>query len=175
MRRHFVIFVFTIISLTQFMDAAQSCGDKFLVIGRGIRYERAHAAKHPASILIFASNPDSVKDLQKILKMAGHKIQNVTTQELLFSSLNSARYDIVLVSLSDASALESRIMTTSNKPAVLPVVYNKGNPDLDANANQFPCVLKYKDKNRNPVVVIDQVMDDRLKGKPMECKWNKKA
>ena len=29
-----------------------ACGDKFMLVGRGVRFQRAYAAIHPASILI---------------------------------------------------------------------------------------------------------------------------
>jgi hypothetical protein len=80
----------------------------------------------------------------------------------------------VLLNLSDAPLLESKIVATSNKPVVLPVIYTKGDANIDVNATQYPCILKFKDKNKNPVAVIDQVMDDRIKGKPVECNWSKK-
>jgi len=152
---------------------ASACGDKFLVLGRGLRYERAHPAEHPASILIYSVDPNSTKDLSKMLEKAGHKIKNVPTEELLYSSLNAGKYDVVLLNISDASAMERKIIETPSNPAVLPVIYKAQGSEFDTKAAEYPCVLKYKDKNNNPITVIDQVMDDKLKGKPMQCKWSK--
>ena len=33
---------------------AQACGDKFLLLGRGVKFQRAYAAIYPASIVIYA-------------------------------------------------------------------------------------------------------------------------
>ena len=33
---------------------ALACGDKFLLLGRSLRYEEAYAAKHPASVLLYS-------------------------------------------------------------------------------------------------------------------------
>ena len=145
---------------------ATSCSDKFLVIGRGLRYERTHAASHPASILIYALSQEASKDLQSTLHLAGHQIKSISDEDQLYASLNSTHYDVVLVSLADVSLLERKIMATSSRPVVLPVIYKATGPALDASEQQYPCILKYKDKNRNAVAVIDQVMDERLKGKP---------
>jgi hypothetical protein len=150
-----------------------ACGDKFLVLGRGLRYERAHPAVHPTSILIYSTNANATKDLSKMLEKAGHKIKNVPTEELLYSSLNNAKYDVVLLNIADAPNMERKIMDTPSAPAVLPVINKDQGSEFDTKANQYPCILKYKDKNRNPITVIDQVMEDRLKGKPMQCKWSK--
>ena len=152
---------------------AYSCGDKFLVLGRGLRYERAHPAMHPTSILIYSTDLNATKDLSKMLEKAGHQIKNVPTEELLYSSLKNEKYNVVLLNISDAPNMERKIMESPSNPAVLPVVNKDQGSEFDTKAAQYPCILKYKDKNRNPITVIDQVMDDRIKGKPMQCKWSK--
>ena len=51
-----------------------ACGDKFLRVGRSARY-RGYAAVHPASILIYTpvnSKPAGIKELEELLKRAGH-------------------------------------------------------------------------------------------------------
>jgi hypothetical protein len=57
-----------------------ACGDKFLLVGRGVRFQKAYAAIHPASILIVVP-PKVVKNaavrdgrLMTALKMAGHRV-----------------------------------------------------------------------------------------------------
>lgn len=150
-----------------------ACGDKFLVVGRGIRYERAYAAKYPASILIYSDNKDGVKDLQTMLKRSGHKIETVGDEAKLFSTLQSNKYDVVVVGLSDVALLEKKVIATPSKPAVLPVIYNVTGAELDAAKSQYSCVLKYSNKNKNAVNVIDEVMEARKKGKPIACNWTK--
>src|SRR5258708_6435895 len=63
--------------------ALSACGDKFLLVGRGVRFQRAYAAIRPASILIVLP-PKSVKSaavrdsgLRKALTMAGHRVEVV--------------------------------------------------------------------------------------------------
>lgn len=150
-----------------------ACGDKFLVVGRGIRYERAYAANYPASILIYSPNTDGVKDLQSMLKKSGHKIEIVSDETTLFSTLQSSKYDVVVVSLSDVALLEKKVMSSPSKPAVLPVIYNVTGAELNAAKSQYTCVLKYSNKNKNAVTVIDEVMKARKNGKPIACNWAK--
>ncbi len=152
---------------------AYSCGDKFLVIGRGLRYERAYPAAHPATILIYSTDAKQSKDLETILKKSGHKIQTVPNETTLFTDLQSNKYDIVLVNLSDAPTLEAKVMSTTYKPSVLPVIYNTKGTELEAAQKQYICVLKYSGKNKDTVAVIDEVMDAKIKGKPQACKWTK--
>lgn len=171
--RSVLILVLMVGSLALVFTDAYSCGDKFLVVGRGIRYERAYAAVHPASILIYSENNDASKDLQSMLKKSGHKIQTVADETKLFSSLQSAKYDVVLVKLSDVALLEKKVQSTSSKPVVLPVIYNVTGSELEAAKKQHTCVLKYSKKNKDAIAVIDQVMETKLKGKPIICKWSK--
>ena len=156
-----------------FWTDANSCGDKFLVIGRGIRYERAYAAVHPASILVFTNDPKLTKDLESTLTKSGHKIQTVGDETALFTNLKTTKYDLVLVNLKDVAHLEAAVMATPSKPAVLPVIFNTTGTELDTAKKEYNCVLKYSSKNKNAVTVIDEVMEAKLKGKPLICKWTK--
>lgn len=152
---------------------AFTCGDKFVVVGRGMRYERAYAAVHPASILIYANDVKLTKELETTLKKSGHKIQTVPDETKLFSSLQSSKFDVVLVNLANVSSLEAKVMATPSKPAVLPVIYNATGMELDAAKKKYICVLKYGNKNKNAISVIDDVMEAKKKGKPLACKWSK--
>jgi hypothetical protein len=152
---------------------ANSCGDKFLVIGRGLRYERAYAAVHPAAILVYTNDAKLNSELESILKKSGEKITIVPDEAALFANLQSTKYDLVLLNMSSVAALESRVMSTTYKPSVLPVIYNKTGTELNAAEKQYDCVLKYSGKNKDTVAVIDEVMDAKLKGKPQVCKWSK--
>ena len=150
---------------------AFTCGDKFLVVGRGIRYQRA--AVYPASILLYSQDVKVSKELQSSLQKSGHKIQTVADDSTLFSNLKATKYDLVLVSLKDVARLESNVITTTYKPAVLPVIYDAKGNELEAAKKEHQCVLKYSKKNKNAVAVIDEVMEAKKKGKPQICKWTK--
>ena len=55
---------------------AEACGDKFLRVGRGARYQRGYVAIHPACVLLYADPKSSVsaalRELEPVLKRAGH-------------------------------------------------------------------------------------------------------
>ena len=65
------------IVLLQATNAAQACGDKVLLVGRGVEFHRAYAALYPASIVIYARLPgDAAKAIrdsrfQASLKQSG--------------------------------------------------------------------------------------------------------
>jgi CheY-like chemotaxis protein len=151
-------------------QVAFPCGDKFLVVGRGMRYG---TAKHPASILIYSHNAEQAKDLQSILKMAGHKLQMVSTEMELNSSVAKNPYDLVLMDLNDAVLLERNIEATAHKPAVVPVIYTQNGTELANAASKYACILHGEKKNRNIVKVVDSVMEEKTKGAPLKCEWSK--
>src|SRR5258707_2934578 len=89
-------------------QVVSACGDKFLMVGRGVRFQRAYAAIHPASILIVLP-PKSVKSaavrdsrLHTALKMAGHSVEVVQPVRLDDAMLRHARYGIVLAERADS-------------------------------------------------------------------------
>src|ERR1700730_16519093 len=103
-------------------QVVSTCGDKFLLVGRGVRFQRAYAAIHPASILIVLP-PKSVKSaavrdsrLQTALKMAGHRVELVQPVRL-DDPLLHARYDIVLAERADAVSIAEILPAGPSKPS----------------------------------------------------------
>lgn len=172
----FTILISTI-AVIGLWSTADSCGDKFLVIGRGIRYERAYAAVHPGSILFYMSHSsDDAKvntALQDILTKAGHKVQTVNDTANLDSTLKTEKFDLVLINLSDAALLEQQIISSPSKPAVLPIIYNRTGTEVATAGKDYQCVLKAAGKNTDILQVVDEAMGEKLSGAPVKCKWSK--
>lgn len=89
--------------------ASVACGDKFLVVGRGV--QRVSKARHPASILIF-TRPDTemsraARDmrLEATLRRAGHAVDTVSDEAAMATTLATRRHDFVLVDAADAAAV----------------------------------------------------------------------
>ena len=88
-----------------------ACGDKFLVAGRGTRYQRPKNAR-AASVLIYANPasglPVALKNVkvESVLKHEGHRSTTVETLEQLTAILAGGRFDVILVAGSVAPAVE---------------------------------------------------------------------
>ncbi|HSP05805.1 MAG TPA: hypothetical protein VLR94_01450 [Acidobacteriota bacterium] len=177
MKRTLVSFGFAALALFLVWTAASACGDKFLVVGRGIRYERAYAAVHPGSILIYRNmnyeDPKSGTDLEKALRKAGHKIETVDDVTKLDATLKTGKFDLVVLNLADTPLLEDQIIKSPSKPAVLPIIYNRTGAELDAAGKKYDCILKASGKNTNVLQVVDEAVGERQKGEPVKCKWSK--
>src|SRR5580765_3672175 len=133
-------------------QAASACGDKFLLVGRGVRFDRAYAAVHPASILIVLP-PKSVKSaavrdarLLTALKMAGHRVEVVQEPANLSEVLGRSRHDIILAERADASAIRTGAGAgVAAKPSIVGVLEDPSAAALTAARQEFEYVLKTPD------------------------------
>lgn len=144
---------------------AFACGDKFLRPGRSSRQAK-YAAAYPASILIVRSarsDPNGLKDWQKMLKKAGHN-SVVVDGSGVPKALAGQSYDVVIADYREAVAIAPALQTTPVRPGLLPVL-SKSSRGLEAQARaEFHAVI-------NPSVMtafqalqeIDQLMEFRLK------------
>jgi len=138
------------------------CGDKFLVVGRGVRYARVKPAAHPASVLIYMNPaskvPVAAKDVQleSRLKQAGHTVQKAGNAAQLVNALKSKQYDLVLADIADSPALEEQVASEPYKPVVVPILYNPTDDQLTAARRQYGCAMKAP--NKDPLAAIDEAI-----------------
>jgi hypothetical protein len=152
-------------------EAVSACGDKFLSVGRGVSFQRAYAAIHPASILIVLP-PKSVKSaavrdsgLQKALKMAGHRVEVVQQPANLVEILGRAPYAIVLAERADASAIRAATAGSGQpNPSIVAVLEDPSSGDLTAAREQLEYVLKTPQPVSQILNLVDDVMKARLDG-----------
>src|SRR5436309_8818826 len=117
-------FALTLLLLSHSM--AQACGDKLLALGRGVRFQRAYKAAHPATILIYTGQNSkggslAAPGLQASLTHAGHRLQVAANVAQAQDLLKSGRFDLVLADFPGAATLAEEARSTPSKPTVLPV------------------------------------------------------
>src|SRR5215813_5000413 len=102
MRTFAVIPWLVLVAVVQGADGVQACGDKFLLVGRGVKFRQAYAAIYPASIVVYTQQQRSVAKaildprLQSSLKTAGHKVTIAEDERALSRALESDPVDLVL-------------------------------------------------------------------------------
>ena len=121
MRRTFgVLVVILAVGMTGDLFA---CGDKFLVAGRGTRYQRPKTAR-AASVLIYADPASAVAaslkkaKVESLLKLEGHRATKVQTLEELSTVVSSGRFDVILTANSDSANVQ-RLLQTSPDAAIV--------------------------------------------------------
>lgn len=101
-----------------------ACGDKFLVTGRGTRFQRPKSAR-AASVLIYANPssglPAALKNVKvdSVLKHEGHRSTTVETFEQLSAILAGGRFDVVVAASSVAAEVEKLLGGAPDRAVVL--------------------------------------------------------
>jgi hypothetical protein len=149
----------------------QGCGDKFVLVGRGVKFQRAYAAVYPASILIYAQGrrdaAKAIRDprLQTDLKLAGHRVRVVEDDAALASALQSDRVDLVLTDVADAERASKEGASSRWKPTVLPVMYEPTKEQAKDIEARYKCGLKSSDRPDRYLATIDDAMKVRAEQK----------
>ena len=150
-------------------QAVLACGDKFLLVGRGLSFQRAYAAIHPASILIVLP-PKSVKSaavrdsgLQKALKLAGHRVQVVQQPASLEAILGRSPFAIVLAERAAVSAIRAAAAGSGQPaPSIVAVLEDASLSDLTTARQELDYVLNAPQPVSKILNLLDDVMQARL-------------
>ena len=142
-----------------------ACGDKFLVAGRGTRYQRPKNAR-AASVLIYA-NPSSGLQaalkrvpLDTVLKHEGHRATTVETSDQLAAILASGRFDVVLAASGDAAAVEALLARSADAPVLVAFCVNAPGQEQPASDKSAAC-LKTPPKEGSLLEAIDKAVERR--------------
>ena len=169
MRRGVIALLIAIAALLAHRVEVDACGDKFLLVGRGVKFQRAYAAVHPASILIYArarrGASAAIADprLQSSLKAAGHSLSTADSPQGLEQALKSGAYDLVLADVADAPMLEPQTQAAPGRPTVLWVIYTPNSDEAAALQKRFNCRLTASDRSERYLAIIDDTMKSRIK------------
>src|SRR5215471_1930195 len=151
-------------------QVASACGDKFLLVGRGVTFRKAYAAIHPASILIVlppkAVKSAAVRDssLLTALKMAGHRVEVVQQPANLSEILGRSRHDIVLAERTDVSEVLAGAAGQPKPPSIVGVVENASATELTSARRQIEYVLETPQSLPHILNLLDDVMKARFSG-----------
>lgn len=147
----------------------EACGDKLLMVGRGVRFQRAYASEYPGTIMIYARVSASAKaairdsDLHKSLRQAGHSVSVIENQALFEQALRTVSVDVVLADIADAPMIEPLAQTAASRPVVRYVSFPSPNAETKRLQQQYACPLKASDNTVKFLDVIEDAMKARTK------------
>lgn len=156
--------------------ALQACGEKLLVLGRGIRFQSRHTPR-AASVLLYVpqsatGRPLADPNLESALKEAGHAVRAATTSADLETALRSGSYDVVLANITDAPDLEHAQAVTAGNAVVLPAVYlvapspqakQQTKADRDNASKAFGVMVEVPGRPGHYCAAVDKAMELKLK------------
>jgi hypothetical protein len=167
MRRVLAVLILVVVAVPAFREVMQACGDKFLIVGRGIRFQRAYASVYPGHLVVYAPKSlganAALRDpgLPKLLRQAGHTVSIIEDGSLLEQAVRSSSTDIVLVDLVDAQRVDNVAAAAPARPNIVAVRPNQKSAELDQLQQQFTCKLKSSDNAVKWLDTIEDVMKAR--------------
>jgi len=153
--------------LPAFYPTVEACGDKFLMVGRGAKFQRAYASVYPGNLLIYArpsTDPKAaIRDpqLHKALRQAGHSVSVIEDWSLLEQALKTVPVDVVLVDVAEASKLQPIVAASIGHAQPMYVAFPASKSA--AVQNDVICRLKSSDRPLKFLDEIENVMKARSK------------
>lgn len=138
-----------------------ACGDKFLVAGRGARFQRG--AAH-ATILIYAPPASSLSggigsfSVDGALSRAGYRPATAASAEELGEILKEKRPEVVVVGLEDARAVEKHASPGSAGPIILPVLRNASRREMAEARKAWGVALKSPASSDSLLDAVDEAV-----------------
>jgi hypothetical protein len=155
---------------------AAACGDKFVAFGQGIRLQRIYAATHPAAILVYLE-PDSELALPanrdrlvNLLRLAGHRPQIVSTSAELRGAAATGEFDLLLTEPADAATARDAAKSAKVAPSIVQLLWEPATQDLERLDRQDECVVPVRRRSHDLLLVVNDVMDQRQKGRTVSCR-----
>jgi len=113
------------VGIPALFQVAHACGDKFLMVGRGTKFQRVYASVYPGRVLIYTrpetAGKAAIRDpqLHKALRQAGHSVSVVDDWTLLEQALRNVPVDVVLVDIIEAEKLQVALSQSHTNPEPL--------------------------------------------------------
>jgi hypothetical protein len=110
-------------------QSLDACGDKLLLVGRGLKFQRAYASLNPGHVLVYARASLSANaairnpQLHRTLRQAGHSVSVIEDPGLLEQALRSTTVDVVLTDVNEADRVSSLAAASAMPPEILFVAY----------------------------------------------------
>jgi len=151
--------VLTILAAATWGHEALACGDKFLVPGRGVRFERTPEERRASRVLIYAPPASALArtmarlKLEASLRKVGYPITVAATPDDLAIAAATA-WDVVLVDVTDGAVAKSRLPVASQTHLVGVLPKTTAVETARARA-QFPIVLRAPSRSQDFLDVID--------------------
>ena len=144
------------------MERVLACGDKFLVISRGTRFERP-VVRAPAGILVYARPGDRFGNdaaIDAALAKAGYQVTRLTTEADFMKALANGSWDLLVADVAVVRSLPTRL---SRPPtgAILPGVADSSPAELKSAKSEFGRVLKLPTNSRSMLWAVDDALAAR--------------
>lgn len=156
----------------------QACGDKLMMLGRGIRFQSKHTPRAAAVLLYLpeSATGQALTDpkLETALREAGHAVRAVTSPADLEAALQGGTFDVVLANVTHAQELEKAKGVAERNAVVLPAIYlvapaspsnakQRSKADRNIASKEFAVIVEVPGRAGHYCHAVDQAMELKLK------------
>jgi len=149
-----------------------ACGTKFLVPGRGIRFQRTASERQASTLLIYAPPASALSAtlaklrIEPLMRKAGYQPVVLTRREELDQAAMGKSWDIVVTDIADGAALKQQLVP---EPLHLIAVAQKStNIQLALARAEFPLLMRSPSRAQDFLDAIDSAgvcaREDRAAG-----------
>jgi hypothetical protein len=178
MRYLLVVVAAVTAAVSQGAVPVHACGDKLMMLGRGIRFQSKHTPRAAAVLLYLPQSatgqPLTDPKLETALREAGHAVRAVTAPADLDAALRTGTYDVVLANVTDAPELERVKGVAERNTVVLPAIYlvtpgaqpvakQQSRADRDKAAKDFTVIVEVPGRPGHYCHAVDKAMELKLK------------
>jgi len=163
MTRGFIVGLLVAVGVTA-NDHVAACGDKYLNLGIGTRFDRSPAERRAAGILLYAApGTDLARTLPALsvedgLKKAGYQPTVATTTAQFDAALRARAWDVIVLDGRDSERVSQRVAKTGG-PRVVPVLAQPTKEELKQARKTYEIVLANPSKSRVFVEAVDDALD----------------
>jgi hypothetical protein len=176
--RHFVLAALVAGAVSQGAVPVRACGDKLMMLGRGIRFQSKHTPRAAAVLLYLpeSATGQALTDphLESALREAGHTVHAVTSPADLETAIRSGTFDVVLANVTHAPDLEKVKVVAEGSTVVLPAIYlvapaspgvlkQQSKADRDKASKEFAVIVEVPGRPGAYCHAVDEAMELKLK------------
>ena len=173
--RHVVLLTLGAMVLSEGAVPLYACGDKLMMLGRGIRFQSKHTPRAAAVLLYLPESATGLTltdpKLESALREAGHAVRAVTSSADLETALRSGTFDVVLANVTHAPELQKARSVADRNAVVLPAIYlvapahgkQQSKADRQRASNDFPVIVEVPGRPGHYCHAVDQAMEQKLK------------
>ena len=175
MRRVVLVLLVTMV-VGQGAMPLHACGDKLMMLGRGIRFQSKHTPRAAAVLLYLPESATGRSlidpNLESALREAGHAVRAVTSAVDLETALKSGTFDVILANVTHAPELEKARSVADRQAVVLPAIYlvapaahdkQQSKADRQRASKDFSVVVEVPGRPGHYCHAVDQAMELKLK------------
>lgn len=160
MRRHRIGMSVAAVLVVATVATVWTCGDKYLVPGRGVQFQPTPAERQKAAVLMYAPADSSLgRTLARLgaepaLRKVGYRPTVAATRADLTRAASTS-WDVVLVGGEEAAAV-SNDMTAANKSHIVVVLLQPTAAQVTAARSAFAMVVRAPSKNQDFLDALDE-------------------